>query len=166
MSIPTSVQWSYSLDLEDVSLNPSDAETALRLAREAVSGTLGATGKGGDCVEMQFDFAHALVLYMTADGSTLRPHFPHRKETGQGIEEFFCACCGVQLGDESEMLSRCMSREEGFRLCREILHGRLPDSLPQPHPGQPYLPGLEAFAIEEGRCRRLEWPPLQGRRKK
>src|SRR5947207_15193684 len=108
MDIAPSSRWPVvTLDLNDVSVKPSSEDEALRLAREAESGTLGATGEAGDCLEMQFDGAHALLLYMAADQKILRPHFPHRQETGEGVEQFFCACCGVQLGDRTEMFRRC-----------------------------------------------------------
>lgn len=165
MGVATSSRWTLSLHLEDVSLKPSSEEEALRLARAAEGGTLSAAGEGGDCVEMQFDAAHALVLYMAAAGPILRPHFPNRKDSGQGVEEFFCECCGVQLGDRAELLGRCTSREEGFRLCRDIVRGQLPETVPEANPEQPRLPGMGEFAEDEAKWRRIEWLPLQARRK-
>jgi hypothetical protein len=163
MAVATSSRWTVTLDLEDVSLKPWSEDEALSLAREAESGTLDATGEGGDYVELQFNAAHALVLYMTAGGTDLRPHFPNRKESGEGVEEFFCECCGVQLGDQAELLRRCMSREEGFRVCREILRGRLPEKVPAAQPEQLYLPLAEfAEAADAWSC--VEWLPLQARR--
>jgi hypothetical protein len=153
------------LDLDDISLVPVSEDEALRLAMEAERGTLDLTGERGDCVEVQFDAVHALVLYMGTDRKILRPHLPNRKETGQGIEEFFCECCGVQLGDRAEMLTRCTSREEGFRLCREILRGRLPDAIPVSSPDQSFLPGMNELAHAEAAGRVVQWVLLQGRRK-
>src|SRR5262245_40167827 len=99
MSVTTSSRWTFALELPGAGLTPSGEDEPLRLTRAAESGTLSATGENEDCVEVQFDALHAMVLYMTAEGTILRPHFPNRLQTGQGIEEFFCACCGVQLGD-------------------------------------------------------------------
>ena len=107
MGITPSSRWLVvTLDLEDSSLELSSEDEALHIAREEESGTIGATGETGDCVEMQFDRAHALVLYMAADQTILRPQFLHREVSGEGVEEFFCECCGVQLGNKTEMLSR------------------------------------------------------------
>jgi hypothetical protein len=122
-------------------------------------GSLGGNGESGDCVELQFDSSHALVLYMRADWTILRPHLPNRRRTGEGVEDFFCECCGVQLGDRVAMLSQCVSREEGFRLCREILNGRLPDAIPV-RSDQPSIPGFEEGAAE----RLVNWVVLRPRR--
>jgi hypothetical protein len=158
MTVSTSSRWTFTLELEDASLKPSTESQALRLARQAQGGTLGATGDLGDCLDMQFDSTHALVLFMAASGPILRPHFPNRKETGARVEEFFCACCGVQLGKKTEMLRCCLSREEGFRVCRAIFHGQLPDAIPEENPKQPRFPGVpQATGCE------IEWVELKGR---
>lgn len=162
--VPSSCWSVVTLDLEDVSIRPSGPDVALRLAKESESGTLGACGEVGDCVELQFDGAHGMVLYMSADRKVFRPHFPHRQESGDGIEEFFCAFCGVQLGDRAEMLRSCMAREEAIRLCREILWGRLPDTIPGASSDQPCLPGMEAFTEEQAQWGMVEWCPLRPRR--
>jgi hypothetical protein len=165
MGVTPSSRWPVvTLDLEDVSLKPSGVDEAMRLAGEAQSGTLAATGEAGDCVEMQFDQSHALVLYMATDQRILRPHFPHRQETGEGVEAFFCECCGVQLGDKAEAFRKCMARGEAMRLCREILRGRLPGAIPEPGPKQPFLPGMESRAVEEAEWGLVEWRPLKPRR--
>ena len=165
MSAATSSRWTVTLDLEHETLKLSSEDEALRIARAAETGTLSAPGEFGDCIEVQFDAAHAMVLYMAAGGPILRPHFPNRKETGHGVEEFFCECCGVQLGPRAEMLRCCMGREEAFRLCREIFRGLLPDAIPEASEPPPWLPGMGEFAKAEEEARTVQWVPLQRRRK-
>jgi hypothetical protein len=121
MGIATSSHWTFTLEFEDASFKLASQTQAMRLACEAASGTLSATGDRGDCVEMQYDALHALVLYMPASRPILRPHFPNRVNSGACIEEFFCACCGVQLGNKTEMLRYCPSREEGIHVSARFL---------------------------------------------
>jgi len=165
MAIRTSSVWpTLSLELQDASLKPSTVIEALCLAREASGGELAATGDGGDCVEVQYEAGYAVVLYMTSNGTILRPRFPGRIVNGDGVEDFFCHCCGVQLGYRGELV-RCSARqEESFRLWCAILEGQLPESLPEPHPEQPYLPNMESFIAEQAKTRRIEWVELKGRR--
>ena len=160
MAVATSSRWTFTLDLEDASLKPSTQAQALRLAGDSQDGTLGATGDLGDCLDMQYDSMHALVLYAAACGPIFRPHFPNREETGARVEEYFCECCGVQLGDRKEMLRCCLRRDEGFRVCRAILHGQLPDTIPEENPQYRPLPGVDKATGTE-----LEWVELNGRHK-
>jgi hypothetical protein len=161
----TSSQWTCTLDLAGVSVDPPGEDEALRLACDATSGTLGATGRAGDCLEMQFDETHSLVLYMSADHIIHRPHFPNRESSGQGVEDFFCKSCGVQLGERKELLSRCMTREEGFRVCREILRGQLPETVAGVRSDQTVFPSFESLTQEEAKSSRVEWVPLRPRHK-
>jgi hypothetical protein len=162
MNPNTSSRWPLlSVELKDASLRPSSPAEALRLAAAVTKGTLGGTGEAGDCVELQFNCKHAMVLYMRPDLTILRPHFPNRRRTGEGIEEFFCECCGVQLGDKADMLSRCVDREEGFLLCREILNGRLPNAVPLGPSDQSSIPGFDDQAAGDGV---VEWVTLRSRR--
>jgi hypothetical protein len=124
----SSAKWNIDLEDEETSFGPSASEDALASARQMPRGTLNATGDGGDCLQMQFNESHAMVLYMTHEGVLLRPHFPNRSLTGAGIEEYYCECCGVQLGDIDQLAAQCMNREEGISLCDRILHGEVPDS--------------------------------------
>jgi hypothetical protein len=84
MDVTTSSRWTYTLDLENATLRSSDSHEALRWAGEAEAGTLVATGERGDCVDMQFDAAHALPLYMAASGLILRPHFSKPEQVRGG----------------------------------------------------------------------------------
>jgi len=121
----TSSHWRLSIDNEDVGLEPSCPDDALKLARELDVAELNATGDKGDCVQLQFDTQYALVLYMTPEQTTLRPRFPNGEISGDGADELFCECCGVQLDDD---FSQCTGRENGFSICEAILAGRLPQS--------------------------------------
>ena len=125
--IPSS-RWRLTIDTEDTSLTPSNPDEALRLAGAIDFGELAGTGENGDCVQLQFNREHAFVLYMGRDETIYRPHFPKTGQSGEGVEEFFCEHCGVQLGDRTELLAHCTDRDDGFSICREILGGNLPQS--------------------------------------
>jgi hypothetical protein len=121
-------------------------------------GMLTAAGADGDELVLQFNRARAAVWYMGADKVTLRPYFPYRPASDQAISDFFCPGCGILLDSYSEFLERGMPRDEGFRLCAEVLHsGALPTEVPEDRTDQPLLPGMEAFAEELARGRAVEW---------
>jgi hypothetical protein len=131
----TSGHWKLSLiefDEEGESLEPEreprSVEECLTFAEELTSGELAGTGDGGDCFQLQYDAENAAILYMTPAGEMLRPQFTHRERSGDGVELFYCHCCGVQLGDMGEMLAECTARSEGFELVGKIIDGSLPES--------------------------------------
>jgi hypothetical protein len=155
-------RWRFRFDDEDVSLDALSWPQAVRVFHDAAVGEL--SGQADDeCVSLEFDATHAAVLYMGRGGVILRPYFPNRPAATQDLGPFFCGACGIRLGPKNEYLARFVGREDGFRLFRAVLIGPcLPSQLPDPHPGQPFLPGFEA-AAELAAERVLEWRPLPSR---
>jgi hypothetical protein len=154
-------RWRFRFDDEEVSLRDLSWEQAVRVFRDAEAGDLAAEADG-ECASLEFDAAHAAVLYMGRDGGILRPYFPHRPAPAQELGPLFCSGCGIRVGPQEEYLARfLLSREDGLRLFAAVLGGPpLPAGLPDPHPGQPVLPGLEEAAAELIAGRVLEWRPL------
>ncbi len=60
------------------------------------------------------------------------------------------------------MLSRSMYRDEGFRLCEEILRGQLPGVIPVTRPDQRRLTAMDEFAQIEVLGRKVKWVALEG----
>jgi hypothetical protein len=158
-------RWRFSFNDDEVSLRDLTWSQAVHLFREAGAGDLNGQSEG-ECVSLEFNATHAAVLYMGRDGVILRPYFPRRPAAAQDLGPFFCGffcgSCGIRLGDQDEFLARfLLSRAEGFRLFAAVLGGTsLPSALPDPHPGQPVLPGLEEAVAELAAGRVLEWRPL------
>jgi hypothetical protein len=156
--VATSKRWTFKLDLEDVSLHPTNWGDVIRLTSGAECGTVSAAGQDGDWLDLEFNQSNAALWYMTEERTILRPFFPNRSEAEQAIDEFFCKCCGVQLGPKEELLRRCMKRIEAFNLSREILHRcQLALCIPEERFDQPRLPGMEKLAEFEAKWRVVEW---------
>ena len=154
-------RWRFSFDDEAVSLRDLSWPHAVRVFHDAKAGYL-AGQSDGECVDLEFNAAHAAVLYLGRDRVILRPFFSRRPAAAQDLGPFFCRGCGVRVGSQGEYLARfLLSRADGFRLFAAVLAGRpLPAELPDPHPGQPLLPGFEEVAAELASGRALEWRPL------
>jgi hypothetical protein len=126
VNITVSKNWTFfRLDLEHETLHPANAREALRRAMASDTGILTACGSNGDGFELQFDRRHAFLLYGDKAGTTLRPRFPDCPVKGDGVERYFCRCCGVQIGDNAKLLRSCMPRETGFSMVRKFLRGHL-----------------------------------------
>lgn len=153
--------WRFHFAGDTVTLRDLDWPGAVRAFRDFARGDLYAEA-GDEQVSLEFNAEHAAVLYMRAGEAVLRPYFPHRSAESQDLSPFFCDCCGVQIGDPDEYLSRFLGRQDGFRLFEALLHGPgLPDRLPLPRGGHPRLPGFEEDD-GDGRSieRHLEWKPI------
>jgi hypothetical protein len=127
----TSQKWSLEIIEEEEyepEVEPQSPEDFLSLANTFESGELIGEGNKGHSFQLQFDAENAAILYIGFDGTTRRPRFLGRERNGDGIELFFCHCCGVQLGDKREMLAQGTNRHEGFSLARHIINGTLPES--------------------------------------
>jgi hypothetical protein len=157
-------RWRFSFDNDAVSLYGLSWREAVQVFRDTEAGDLAAQSNG-ECISLEFNAAHAAVLYMGQDRIILRPYFVNEPAAAQDLGPFFCRCCGIQLGHGDEYLARfLLSRTEGMRLFAAVLAGpSLPAELPQPQPSGPWLPGFEeAFAVRAvGRA--LEWRPLPSR---
>ncbi|OJW07114.1 MAG: hypothetical protein BGO49_28095 [Planctomycetales bacterium 71-10] len=154
--------WRFHFDGDTATLRDLDWPEVVRAFRDFARGDLSAEA-GDEHVSFQFNAEHAAVLYMRSGAAVLRPYFPDRSAESQDLSPFFCDCCGVQLGDPDEYLSRFLDRQDGFRLFEALLHGPgLPDRLPIPHDGHPRLPGFDEGDAEDERSieRSLEWRPM------
>jgi hypothetical protein len=154
-------RWRFSFDDDEVSLRDLTWPQAVQLFRDSEAGDLSGRSDG-ECVSLEFNPTHAAVLCMGREGAILRPYFPRRPASAQDLGPFFCGSCGIRLGDQEEYLARfLLSRADGFRLFAAVLVGlTLPGELPDPHPGQPVLPGFEEAAAELAAGRALEWRRL------
>jgi hypothetical protein len=153
-------QWRFRYEDEEISLRDLSWSDVARVLQDAEAGNVSGQADGV-CVSLEFDRDHAAVLYMGRDGVILRPYFPHLPPAVQDLGPFFCDGCGVRLGAHGEYLARFMSRADGFRLFAAVLAGpSLPSRLPDPHAGQPALPGLEGVIETLAAGRVLEWRPL------
>jgi len=153
-------RWRFRFDSEAASLRDLPWAEAMRVFSDSASGDLTAETEG-ECVSLEFNDAHAAVLYMGRDGVVLRPYFLDRPAADQALEPFFCGGCGIRVGDRDEYLARFVSREDGFRLFVAVLADTaLPTELPDPSPGQPMLPSFEPPVTKPKVGRSLEWRPL------
>ena len=153
-------RWRFRFDSEAASLRDLPWAEAMRVFSDSASGDLTAETEG-ECVSLEFNDAHAAVLYMGRDGVVLRPYFLDRPAANQALEPFFCGGCGIRVGDRDEYLARFVSREDGFRLFVAVLADTaLPTELPVPSPGHPMLPSFEPPATKPRVGRSLEWQPL------
>lgn len=154
-------RWRFSFDDDKASLRDLAWHQAVQVFWNADSGLL-AGQADGECVSVEFNEAHAAVLYMGRDGAILRPYFPRCPANAQHLGPFFCGCCGIRVGNQEEYLARfLLSRADGLRLFATVLIGpSLPAELPDSHPGQPVLPGCEEVVAELAVDRVLEWRPL------
>ncbi|QDT51787.1 hypothetical protein [Symmachiella dynata] len=123
----TSLDWDCTVENEDgdqlfESSSPCDA---LQFACKLDVGTLEADGKTRDNISLKFDSQSSLILYTTPQQRLLRPQFPLSEVSGDGVEDLFCDCCGIQIDGD---YSKCTDRETGFALCESILAGRFPES--------------------------------------
>jgi hypothetical protein len=150
--------WRFTLDVLQECFQFLTWEDVVEAARDVEPGTITSVGEEGDCVALEFNGINAAVSYLSVEGVTLRPYFPHRPAPAQSITEFFCNCCGARLGSRDEFLRRGLPRGEGFRLCHEIVRsGSLSALVPEESPDQPMLPGMEQWAAELAERRMVEW---------
>jgi hypothetical protein len=154
-------RWRYCFHDDFVSLRDLSRPEAVEVFRDAEDGEL-AADVDGEGATLEFNAAHAAVIYMGRDRLLLRPYFPLRPAAAQDLGPFFCRSCGIRQGDRDEYLSRfLLTRTDGLRLFAAVLAGPpLPSELPDPHPGQRVLPGFEEAAAEMAARRALEWRPL------
>jgi hypothetical protein len=154
-------KWRLSFDNSEISGRDLSWADSLQLFSSSDSGELSAQAEG-KCVSLEFNSQHAAVLYLGNDGVILRPYFSSRSYAEQDVSEFFCKCCGVQLGDIDEYLSRfLLSRSQGMELFKTVLAtSSLPRQLPDTETGQSQLPGFDEFVKERSSERELEWRPL------
>ena len=102
----TSRNWSLVItDKTLPSVRAKSPEDAFSILNGRSVCELGGDGELGDGLQLQVDEDHALILYMKPDQTILRPKFLNPLRNGDGVEHYFCQCCGVQLGDYHQMLS-------------------------------------------------------------
>jgi len=122
--IDPSTIWHIRIETAGEERFPMDADDAIAIVDEMNAGTIGADGTNGDFVELQFDRTHSLLIYAPpGSDDTLRPRFPDRKDTGDGVDELFCDCCGIPFGDEAEILAASIARADGLAVFRDLVGG-------------------------------------------
>ncbi len=109
----TSLDWKCTVENEDGDqlLEPSSPCDALQFACKLDVGTLEAVGKTRDNISLKFDSQSSLILYMTSQQRLLRPQFPLSEVSGDGVEDLFCNCCGIQIDGD---YSKCTDRRNRF----------------------------------------------------